>query len=299
MENIVRKKFFKGDCDWKETLVGYSFILPQVLLFLVFMVYPIIEGIRLSLYKVSFTGERFTGLDNYRALFTDPVFMKSLSNTIIFVVCIVALTLLFALFVASSIFDKNGRYVSFIRGAYYIPIMVSMVVMSMVWNFLLNPAVGLIPYLVSDTALGGSNFFGDKYLVLPTIIFITFTTNVGQAIILYIAAMIGVSGDILEAASIDGAKRGQKITKIIIPLVKPTTLYLLVINIINALKIFVVIQLLTDGGPNNATVTMMYYLYMNAFKFDKLGVASAIGVIMFAIALILSLPQVIMMLRKE
>ncbi len=290
---------FKGTYSWKENLTGYSFVLPQILLFLVFMVYPIFEGIRLSLYKVSFTGERFAGLDNYKALFSDPVFMKSVSNTIIFVVCIVALTLLFALFVASAIFDKNSRYVSFIRGAYYIPIMVSMVVMSMVWNFLLNPAVGLIPYLLSDTAMAGTNFFGDRFLVLPTIIFITFTTNVGQAIILYIAAMIGISGDVLEAASIDGATRGQKIFKIIIPLVKPTTLYLLVINIINSLKIFVVIQLLTDGGPNNATVTMMYYLYMNAFKFDKLGVASAIGVIMFAIALVLSLPQVIMMLRKE
>ncbi len=273
--------------------------MPQLLLFLVFMIYPIFEGIRMSLYKITFTSERFVGLDNYIALFQDPVFLKSIANTIIFVVAIVGCTLIFALFVSSAIFDKNNKYVSFIRGAYYMPIMVSMVVMSMVWNFLLNPAVGLVNYLLANAGIEGVNFFGDRPLVMPTIIFITFTTNVGQAIILYVASMIGISDDVLEAASIDGATRGTKIFEIIIPLVKPTTLYLLVINIINALKIFVVIQLLTDGGPNNATVTMMYYLYMNAFKYDKLGVASAIGVIMFLIALALSLPQVYAMLKRD
>ncbi|HHV82924.1 carbohydrate ABC transporter permease [Tepidanaerobacter syntrophicus] len=283
----------------KQNLTGYLFIMPQLLLFLIFMVYPIFEGIRLSLYKIDYKTETFVGLQNYITLFKDPVFTQATINTIIFVVCIVALTVVFALFVASAVFDKDARYVSFIRGSYYIPVMVSMVVMSMIWSFLLNPANGLIPYLARQAGLPVVNFLGNRALVKPVIIFITFTTNVGQAIILYIAAMIGVPKEIFEAAEVDGANRLEVIFKILIPLVRPTTIYITIINIIAVLKIFVVIQLLTGGGPNNASTTLMYYLYNNAFKYNRLGIASAVGVIMFIITLILSVLQLKAMLRGQ
>lgn len=216
-----------------------------------------------------------------------------------FVIFIVLLTVGFALFVASAVFDKNAKYVSFIRGSYYIPVMVSMVVMSMVWSFLLNPANGLISYLYKDMGLGTINLLGNPKTVLPVVIFVTFATNVGQAIILYIAAMIGVSKELFEAAEIDGASRWQVISKILIPSVGPTTTYITIINIIAVLKIFVVIQLLTYGGPNNSSVTLMYYLYNNAFKYNQLGVASAVGVIMFVITLILSVPQLRSMIKVK
>ncbi|WP_422658702.1 carbohydrate ABC transporter permease [Paenibacillus sp. EC2-1] len=283
----------------RENITGYLFILPQFLLFLLFAVYPILEGIRLSLYRVDYQNETFVGLSNYATLFQDPVFFKSIVNTVIFVIFIVLLTVLFSIFVASSIFDKNARYVSFIRGSYYIPVMVSMVVMSMVWSFLLNPANGLISYLTSELGQGNINLLGNKKTVLPVIIFVTFATNVGQAIILYIAAMIGVPKDLFEAAEVDGASRLNVIFKILIPLVKPTTIYITIINIIAVLKIFVVIQLLTGGGPNNASVTMMYYLYNNAFKYNQIGVASAVGVIMFIITLLLSIPQLRAMFKDK
>ncbi|MGM9931521.1 carbohydrate ABC transporter permease [Pradoshia sp.] len=283
----------------KENITGYLFIAPQLLLFLVFIVYPIIEGIRLSLFRINYQQETFVGFENYQRLFADPVFMKSTVNTVIFVICIVALTVVFALFVASAIFDKNAKYVSFIRGSYYIPVMVSMVVMSMVWSFLLNPANGLIPYAARELEIVSVNFLGDKSLVLPVIIFITFATNIGQAIILYVASMIGVPKDVFEAAEIDGANRMTIIFKILIPLVKPTTIYIIIMNIIAVLKIFVVIQLLTGGGPNNASTTLMYYLYNNAFKYNQLGIASAVGVIMFLITLVLSIPQLRMMFKKD
>jgi multiple sugar transport system permease protein len=285
--------------SFKENVTGYLFIAPQLLLFLVFVVYPIIEGIRLSLYRINYQTETFIGFENYSRLFADPVFMKSTLNTVIFVVFIVALTVIFAMFVSSAIFDKNAKYVSFIRGSYYIPVMVSMVVMSMVWSFLLNPANGLIPYAARQLEVATVNFLGDTTLVLPVIIFVTFATNVGSAIILYVASMIGVPKDIFEAAEIDGASRLQIIFKILIPMVKPTTIYIIIMNIIAVLKIFVVIQLLTGGGPNNASTTLMYFLYNNAFKYNQLGTASAVGVIMFLIALLLSIPQLRAMFKKD
>lgn len=283
----------------RENITGYLFILPQMLIFLVFLVYPILEGIRLSMYRISYSDEKFVGFDNYVTLFNDPVFFKALINTVVFVIFIVILTVGFSMFVASAIFDKNAKYVSFIRGSYYIPVMVSMVVMSMVWSFLLNPANGLISHFARELGLGNVNLLGNPSTVLPVIIFVTFAGNVGQAIILYIASMIGVSKELFEAAEVDGANRWQVITKILIPSVQPTTIYITIINIIAVLKIFVVIQLLTGGGPNNSSVTLMYYLYNNAFKYNQLGVASAVGVIMFVITLLLSVPQLKSMLKEK
>ena len=284
---------------YSESLTGYLFIAPQMILFLVFLVYPIIEGIRLSLYKITYNSETFIGLQNYIRLFKDEVFVKSAINTVVFVIFIVLLTVVFALFVSASIYDKNAKYVAFIRGSYYIPVMVSMVVMSMVWSFLLNPANGLIPYLGREMGFSTINLLGNPKTVLPVIIFITFATNVGQAIILYLAAMIGVPKDLMEAAEVDGASRKQVIFKILIPMVRPTTIYIMIVNIIAVLKIFVVIQLLTGGGPNNASNTLMFYLYNNAFKYNQLGIASAVGVIMFLITLLLSVPQLRAMLKKD
>lgn len=285
--------------SFKENITGYLFIAPQLILFLVFLVYPIIEGVRLSLYRINYTNQTFVGFENYRTLFQDAVFIKSTLNTVIFVIFIVALTVIFALFVSAAVFDKDAKYVSFIRGSYYIPVMVSMVVMSMVWSFLLNPANGLIPYVAKQLEFSSINFLGNPKTVLPVIIFITFATNVGQAIILYIASMIGVPKDLFEAAEVDGASKLTIIFKILIPMVRPTTVYIIIMNIIAVLKIFVVIQLLTGGGPNNASTTLMYFLYNNAFKYNQLGIASAVGVIMFLITLVLSFPQLRSMFKKN
>nr|WP_239433802.1 sugar ABC transporter permease [Vagococcus silagei] len=275
----------------KESMTGYLFVGPQLILFVVFIVYPVLEGFKMSMYRQTYTEDLFVGFDNYKELFADPVFIRSVFNTVLFVVAIVFLTIVFGLFVATTVYDKSSKYISFIRGSFYLPVMVSMVVMSMVWNFLLNPANGLISYLLGNAGVKDVNLLGSVTWVMPTIIFVTFVGNVGQSIILYIASMIGIPEDYFEAAQIDGATRWQRMTKILIPLVRPTTLYLIVINIIAVLKIFVVIQLLTGGGPNNASVTMMYYLYQNAFVYNNTGVAAAVGVIMFIVALMLSIPQ--------
>jgi multiple sugar transport system permease protein len=285
---IKKKKKFRGI---ENPYSGYLFAGPQIILFLIFIAYPVFEGFRMSLFQFSYSNEVFVGFDNYKYLFSDPVFIKSIFNTLIFVVAIVFFTILFSLFVATAVYDKSSKYVSFIRGSYYLPVMVSMVVMSIIWNFLLNPANGLINYLMKTVGMSDVNLLGSTTWVMPVIIFVTFVGNVGQAVILYVASMIGIPEDYFEAAELDGATRWQRIRHILIPLVKSTSLYLIVINIIAVLKIFVVIQLLTGGGPNNSSVTMMYYLYQNAFVYNNTGVAAAVGVMMFGIALLLSIPQ--------
>lgn len=281
-------------------MTGYLFIFPQLLLFLLFMVYPIFSGFRMSLYKITLKSRTFVGLQNYINLLSDANFVKSLWNTVIFVVCIVVLAVGLGLIVAAAVFDRSQKYVSFVRTCYYIPIAVSMTVMTVIWNFLLNPSIGLLNCLLGKASIGPVNFLGDIHWVMPIIIFVTFVSNIGQVIVLYIASMISISSDVLEAAEVDGCNRLSRFFYIICPLVKPTTLYVLITETIAVIKIYVVIQLMTNGGPNHASSTLMYYLYEKAFELNnRMGEAAAIGVIMFLVCMVLSLAQVLFFGEKK
>ena len=284
----------------RANLIGYAFVAPQLLFFAVFTIYPIFEGFRLSLFKSNAVENTFVGLQNYINLFQDSVFIKSLLNTLFLVVVITVGDLILGLIISLAIFDKNNRYVSFVRSTFYLPVIVSTVVMSMVWKFLLNPANGLINYYFAHaTGQRSVNLLGNANTVLWVIAFVTIVASVGTAIIMYVASMNGISSEMLEAARVDGASKLQTGLRIIIPLVRPTTLYLSVTTIISILKLFVIIQLLSDGGPNNASMTMMYYLYRNAFSYNKMYVAAAVGVVMFILAVLIAIPQFIAMSGKE
>lgn len=278
---------------------GYLFIAPQLILMLFFIIIPVIKGFQMSFYESYGRSEIFVAWDNYKFLLEDPIFRKSIYNTIFFVIAIVLLTIVFALFVSTTVFDKGSKYLSFVRTSYYLPVMVSMLVMSVIWKMLLHPSNGVVTWLLGQVGFDSVNLLGNPTTVMPVIVFVTFIGNVGQAILIYIATMIGIPRDYFEAAELDGASRIQRIRHIIIPLVKPTTIYLVITNVIAVLKIFVVIQQLTGGGPNNASVTMMYYVYQNAFVYNRSGVAAAIGVMMFVIALAFSIPQMRTYLKED
>lgn len=278
---------------------GYLFIAPQMILVLLFIIIPVFKGFQMSAFSKYGRTEVFVGLDNFKFLLEDPIFRKAIVNTVFFIAAIVVVTIAFALFVSTTVFDKNSKYLSLIRTSYYLPVMVSMLVMSVIWKMLLNPANGVITWLLEIVGFDGVNLLGNPNTVMPVIVFVTFVGNVGQAILIYLATMIGIPKDYFEAAELDGASRWERIRHIIIPLVKPTTLYLIITNIVAVLKIFVVIQQLTGGGPNNASVTMMYYLYQNAFVYNRSGVSAAIGVLMFIIALVLSIPQMKTYLKED
>lgn len=294
MENGFRRKR-----HLRNNLTGYAFLAPQLLFFAIFTIYPIFEGVRLSLYKSTAVETTFVGLQNYINLFKDPVFIKTMMNTLFLVVVITLGNLFLGLIISLAIFDKKPGYVSFVRSTFYLPVIVSTVVMAMVWKFLLNPANGLINYYLTQSTGKPVNLLGNAHTVLWVIAFVTIIASVGTSIIMYVASMNGISSEMLEAAKVDGASKLRICIKIVIPLVKPTTLYLSVTTIISILKLFVIIQLLSDGGPNNASMTMMYFLYRNAFNYNKMYVASAVGVIMFIIAVIIAIPQFISMNEKE
>lgn len=149
-----------------ESIAGFLFVLPQLLFFAVFTIYPIFEGFRISLYKTTAVENTFVGLQNYITLFQDPFFQKSVLNTVFLVVVVTGGMLLLGMIISLAIFDKSPRYVSFVRSSIYLPVIVSAVVMGMVWKFLLNPANGLVNYYLGKASSGTINLLGNPKTVL-------------------------------------------------------------------------------------------------------------------------------------
>ena len=282
-----------------EQITGYLFILPQFLFFDVFLIYPVFEGFRLSLFNVSYNKESFVGLQNYINLFQDDIFLKAVWNTLWFVFWVTLITVIVGFIIACAIFDKKDHYVTFIRASYYIPTIISMVVVATIWKWMLNPSFGVITYILDTLGLSEVNLLGDANTVFGVLVLVLCTMNIGQAVLLYVANMRSIDVSLLESSEIDGASRLQRIRYLIYPLVRPTTMYLMIMNIINIMKIFIIINVMTSGGPYYATTTLMYLCYLEAFKSFNFGSASAIGVIMFLFTFLLSAVQFKLFQRKD
>jgi len=279
----------------RETVTSYLFLAPFLLFFIMFVVYPMFMCVYTSFFDATMGREDvFIGFANYKELFNDPVFWKALKNTMIIVVVSVPVTCAFSLWVASAIAKMPVVATSAFRCIFYLPVVTGSVAVTVVWKWMFNNYYGIFNYLGKDV-LGvidkNINWLGDEKYALWCIILILLTTSVGQPIVLYVSALDNVDKSLVEAAEVDGATPMQAFWKIKWPQMMPTTLYILVITTINSFQCFALIQLLTSGGPNNSTMTIMYYIYYNAFKLYKYGYGNAMGVILAIIIAILSAVQ--------
>ena len=278
----------------QENIAGYLFMLPFLLFFVGFVVYPMFMCIYTSFFDATMNREDiFIGFQNYVDLFNDPVFWKALTNTLIIVVVSVPVTCAFSLWIATLISKMPVTATSAFRCIFYLPVVTGSVAVTMVWKWMFNNYYGILNYLGKGVGLldKNVNWLGDPKYALGCIILILLTTSVGQPIVLYVSALDNVDKSLVEAAQVDGATETQAFWKIKWPQMMPTTLYILVITTINSFQCFALIQLLTSGGPNNATMTIMYYIYFNAFKLYRYGYGNAMGVILALIIALLSAVQ--------
>ena len=279
-----------------ETVTSYLFLLPFLLFFFLFVVYPMFMCVWTSFFDATMGREDiFIGLDNYKTLFKDPVFWVALRNTAVIVIVSVPVTCGFSLWIASVISKMHVAATSLFRCVFYLPVVTGSVAVTMVWKWMFNNYYGILNYVMGNDGLGiiekNINWLGDTKYALGCIILILLTTSVGQPIVLYVSALDNVDKSLVEAAEVDGATQMQAFWKIKWPQMMPTTLYILVITTINSFQCFALIQLLTSGGPKNSTMTIMYYIYYNAFKLYRYGYGSAMGVILAIIIAILSAVQ--------
>ena len=291
----------------RETVTSYLFLLPFLLFFVLFVIYPMFMCVYTSFFESTMGKEDvFVGLQNYRDLlwkatenkdgtitYGDPIFWKALKNTLVIVAVSVPVTCAFSLWVAAIISKMPVAATSAFRCIFYLPVVTGSVAVTVVWKWMFSKFNGIINAIGTGAGLLDKNldWLGDERFALGCIILILLTTSVGQPIVLYVSALDNVDKSLVEAAEVDGATPKQAFWRIKWPQMMPTTLYILVITTINSFQCFALIQLLTSGGPNNSTMTIMYYIYYNAFKLYRYGYGSAMGVILAIIIAILSALQ--------
>ena len=291
----------------QENVATYLFMLPFLLFFVGFVLYPMFMCIYTSFFDATMGREDiFVGFQNYYEMmfkpgvatdgsttYGDPVFWIALKNTMVIVLVSVPVVTAFSLWVATIISRMPVAATSAFRCIFYLPVVTGSVAVTMVWKWMFNNYYGIFNYLGKETGLleKNINWLGDPKFALGCIILILLTTSVGQPIVLYVSALDNVDKSLVEAAEVDGATSKQAFWRIKWPQMMPTTLYILVITTINSFQCFALIQLLTSGGPNNSTMTIMYYIYYNAFKLYRYGYGNAMGVILAVIIAILSAVQ--------
>ena len=275
----------------RESVTSYLFLLPFLLFFVIFVLYPMVVCVVTSFTDATLgTNGTFIGMGNYEKLFADEVFWKGLKNTLIIVAVSVPITCAFSLWVASIISKMHVAATSLFRCIFYLPVVTGSVAVTVVWNWMFNYRSGILNMVGKEMELidKNINWLGDEKYALACIILILLTTSVGQPIVLYVSALDNVDKSLVEAAEVDGATPMQTFWKIKWAQIMPTTLYILVITTINSFQCFALIQLLTSGGPNNSTMTLMYYIFYNANSLYQFGYANAIGVILAILIAIMS-----------
>lgn len=278
----------------RETMAGYAFMIPSLVFFLGFVIYPMAQCVFTSFFDSTMNrADIFVGLANYKELFSDPVFLGALRNTFIIVLVSVPVTCFFSLWVSSVIHDLKEPFCSILRCVFYLPVVTGSVAVTVVWKWMYNNYYGIINYVGKSTGLMSQNinWLGDPRYALGCIIVILLTTSLGQPVVLYITALNNVDQSLVEAAQVDGATRLQTFWRVKWPQIMPTTLYILVITTINSFQCFALIQLLTSGGPQHSTDTIMYYIYYSAFKLYRYGYGNAMGVVLAVIIAIISAVQ--------
>jgi multiple sugar transport system permease protein len=286
VETILKKSRFK-----REWLTSYLFLLPAFSFFILFVVIPMAKGVYISFFD--YTGARFDfiGIENYTYLLKNEVFLKALRNTVMLVIMAVPIVIVFSLFISMNIYQKSEKLRSFFRAIFYLPAVSSVVSITVVWGWIYHPNFGVLNYITGLFGIEPISWLGDSKFALISVVVVLITTSVGQPIILYTASLGNIPSTYIEASKIDGANEWQIFTKVLWPLLMPTSLYVIIITTINSFQCFALIKLLTAGGPFYSTTTIMYEVYEKAFTLAQYGIASTMGVILAIVIITISIVQ--------
>ncbi|MCR4406646.1 MAG: sugar ABC transporter permease [Anaerolineae bacterium] len=280
----------------RETCTAYLFLLPSFLVFAVFTFLPVIFSLVISLFRWNLPRQPvYIGLDNFKWLFTDPIdapaFHQSVINSFYYALGGIPLNMAISLGLA-LLLNRRLRGVELFRTMYFLPTITSTVAVSVVWMWIYHPAdYGLLNGLLLRLGLPPQSWLRDPRLAMPALIAMGIWKGMGYNVIIFLAGLQNIPAHLYEAAEIDGAGEFAKFRKITWPLLGPTTFYILVISVINSLKAFAQIHVMTQGGPLGRTTTIVYYLYQQGFETFRMGKASAVAVVLFALLLVLTFIQ--------
>jgi ABC-type sugar transport system permease subunit len=277
---------------WGDLLTGYGFLGPNLLLLALFLFLPLGWAFLLSFQDVgSFGPARWTGLDNYRQLVGDPVFWRTLLNTVLFTAATVPTSVAIGLGLA-VLLDRAMPARGVFRTAIFLPIVISGLVTSLIGLVMFDEGIGVANGVLRAVGLGAVPWQTNGTLAMLSLVLMTLWTRVGFAMVVYLAALQDVPRELYEAAQLDGAAPRQQFTEVTVPTVRPTTLFLLVVNVIWSFQIFDVVYVMTGGGPGYDTSMLVTYAYDRGFGPSQLyGYGSTIGIVLFVLTLLLTVVQ--------
>jgi multiple sugar transport system permease protein len=278
-----------GFSGWR---VALPFILPTIAGLLVFNVIPLLAAFALGFTNYSFTTKtNWIGVANYRAfLFDDPLFWKAMRNTFYYTVASVGLSVVIGLLLALALYQaiKGTR---FFRSVYFLPVVASSAAVSLVWGLLLEPNFGLVNFLLGLVGIDGPGWTQSLQWAMPALILVTVWKTVGYNMVIFLAGLQDIPQEVREAARVDGADGWRETLNIVLPLLSPTTFFVIVISLITSFQVFDYIYVMTQGNPAYETLTLSYYIYQIGFQYFRMGQASALSYILFAVVFLLTLLQ--------
>jgi multiple sugar transport system permease protein len=283
MVNTWRGRFSFGSSQRRQDIItAYLCLAPWILGFLSFIIGPMLFSLGLSFYESDLlTTNYFVGLTNYQDLFREDLFWQSLKVTFIYAFTTVPLGTVVALLVA-TLLNQRIKGLGLWRTIYYLPTVISGVAVSLLWLQIFNPRAGLINNLLTFFGVQGPNWLYDSNYALSALVIMSIW-GVGANMLLYLAGLQGIPTHLYEAATIDGANGWQRFRAVTIPMLSPTIFFNVTISLIGAFQFFTQAFVMTKGGPNNATLSMVLFLYNKAFGQVRFGYASAIAWVLFAI----------------
>ncbi|MEV8565172.1 sugar ABC transporter permease [Streptomyces sp. NPDC051322] len=278
----------------RQQLTGYVFILPTVVLFLAFVAWPIVRAIYFSFTSYSgYATPTYVGVDNYTRLAHDPVFRRALLVTIIFTAVTTVLQTVVPMLVAVLVNTAWRRAGALIRTILFLPGVISFVVTGTIWQLIYDPNLGVLNRLLKDIGLNAlaGQWLGDPTTVVPAIIVVSLWQSFGLYMLIFVAGLQGINPVLYEAARIDGANGWQRLTKITVPMLRTVTGVVITLNLINGLKTFDLVFVMTQGGPNHASDVLGTYLYSLAFgtlsgSVPQVGYATAVSIVVVVLCVI-------------
>lgn len=274
-----------------ERITGYGFLLPDLIGLLVFVVGPIGYAFYISLHDWNALGSpHWAALGNYQRLINDPQFWSSMKITATYTLWYVPILYVASLGLALMVSQKLP-YMGVFRTIYFVPVVLSLVVSALMWKYIFDERAGLLNYLIGLVGIAPQPWLGSVDLALPAIIAVSVWINMGYYMTIFVAGLQDIPREFYEASRIDGANGWQTLTRITLPLLMPTSLFIVVISLIGSFQVFDQIWVMTKGGPAYATQVTVTYIYQQAFQYLNLGYASAIAFALFIVILGVSLVQ--------
>ena len=292
--SVPRWQRYRPDQQWE----AYLFLLPSFAGFLIFVAIPVVASLALSFFEWSLLSPpEFVGIKNFEQLLSsDVVFRKVLGNTFYFIVTIVPLQLAFGLLLAVSL-NQGLRGIEFYRLIYFMPVVTTIVAAALVFQWFFNYDFGILSAAVWELGaatglpLRPPDWLNDPDWAKPAVIILTLWKNTGFTMVIYLAALQGVPTELYDAAKVDGASAWQRFRFVTFPMVSPTTFFLMVIQMIGAFQLFSEAFVMTQGGPAQATLTIVYYIYQLAFEFSQMGKGAAVAWVLFIFIFIFTFVQ--------